>query len=88
MKLPKEKQDIRYFVDNVDEIELPAYVCEAIFDINELYDLSEDEIYEKYKFSCNSSESVDRKALFKMLIDIDKSDKKDVRKKYYENYFN
>ena len=88
MRLPKEKQYIRYFVDNVDDEELLAYVCDAIFDINELYGLSEEEINKKYNFKNSASDSVFRKALFRMLIDIDKKDEKIVYKNYYENYFN
>lgn len=41
---------IKYFTDNVDEFALPAYVCKAMFNLMKLTNMSEEEIYKKYKF--------------------------------------
>ena len=50
----KSKENyIKYFTDNVDEIELPAYVCQAMFNLMKLANMSEEEIYKKYKFTNN-----------------------------------
>jgi len=50
----KSKENyIKYFTDNVDEFELPAYICQAIFNLNKLANMSEEEIYKKYKFTNN-----------------------------------
>ena len=71
----KKENYIKYFTDNVDEIELPAYVCQAMFNLMKLANMSEEEIYKKYKFTNNcGSEKTDRKALYKMLVDIEKID--------------
>lgn len=79
---------IKYFTDNVDEIELPAYVCQAIFDLIKLTNMSEKGIYKKYEFTNNcGSEKTDRKALYKMLVDIEKLDPSIPYNNYYLNYF-
>ena len=68
----KSKENyIKYFTDNVDEFELPAYICQAIFNLNKLANMSEEE----------------RKALYKMLVDIEKLDPSIPYNKYYLNYF-
>lgn len=60
--MKKQNNYIRYFAYNVDEVELYAYINEAIFDLIELTNMSENDIYKKYNFSCNSSgEQKDRK---------------------------
>ena len=85
----KNKENyIKYFTDNVDEFELPAYVCQAIFDLSKLSNISEEEIYKKYKFTNNcDSEKTERKALYKMLVDIEKLDSSIPYNNYYLNYF-
>ena len=60
--MKKQNNYIRYFAYIVDEVELYAYINEAIFDLIELTNMSENDIYKKYNFSCNSSgEQKDRK---------------------------
>lgn len=60
----KKENYIKYFTDNVDEIELPAYVCQAMFNLIKLANISEEEIYKKYEFTNNcGSVKTDRKAL-------------------------
>ena len=85
----KNKENyIKYFTDNVDEVELMAYVCQAMFDLNKLANMSEEEIYKKYKFTINcDSEKTERKALYKMLVDIEKLDPSIPYNNYYLNYF-
>lgn len=85
----KSKENyIKYFTDNVDEFELPAYICQAIFNLNKLANMSEEEICKKYKFTNNcDSEKNERKALYKMLVDIEKLDPSIPYNKYYLNYF-
>ena len=62
--MKKKENYIKYFTNNVDEIELPAYVCRAMFNLMKLANISEEEIYKKYEFTNNSnSEKIDRKAL-------------------------
>ena len=86
--MKKKENYIKYFTDNVDEIELPAYVCQAMFNLMKLASMSEEEIYEKYEFTNNSSnEKTDRKALYKMLVDIEKIDPSIPYNNYYLNYF-
>lgn len=85
--MKKKENYIKYFTDNVDEIELPAYVCQAMFNLMKLANMIEEEIYEKYKFTNNSSEKTDRKALYKMLVDIEKIDPSIPYNNYYLNYF-
>lgn len=69
-------------------MELPAYVCQAIFDLSKLSNISEEEIYKKYKFTNNcDSEKTERKALYKMLVDIEKLDSSIPYNNYYLNYF-
>ncbi len=53
--MKKQNNYIRYFAYNVDEVELYAYINEAIFNLIELTNMSENDIYKKYNFSCNSS---------------------------------
>ena len=43
--MKKKENYIKYFTDNVDEIELPAYVCQAMFNLMKLENMSEEEIY-------------------------------------------
>lgn len=85
----KNKENyIKYFTDNVDVFELLAYVCQAIFNLMKLANMSEEEIYKKYEFTNNSScEKTDRKALYKMLVDIEKIDPSIPYNNYYLNYF-
>ena len=84
----KKENYIKYFTDNVDEIELPAYVCQTMFNLMKLANMSEEEIYEKYEFTNNSSnEKTDRKALYKMLVDIEKINPSIPHNNYYLNYF-
>lgn len=86
--MKKEENYIKYFTDNVDEIELPAYICRAIFNLMKLANISEEEIYKKYEFTNNcNSEKIDRKALYKMLVDIEKADPSIPYNNYYLNYF-
>lgn len=62
--MKKKENYIKYFTNNVDEIELPAYVCRAMFNLMKLANISEEEIYKKYEFTNNcNSEKIDRKAL-------------------------
>lgn len=50
--------------------------------------MSENDIYKKYNFNCNSSgEQKDRKVLYNMLLDIDKIDSNIVYNNFYLNYF-
>lgn len=80
--MKKKENYIKYFTDNVDEIELPAYVCQAMFN------LMEEEIYKKYEFTNNcDNEKTDRKALYKMLVNIEKIDPSIPYNNYYLNYF-
>ncbi len=84
----KKESYIKYFTDNVDVFELPAYTCQAIFNLMKLTNMSEEEIYEKYKFTNNcDSEKTNRKALYKMLVDIEKIDPSIPYNNYYLNYF-
>jgi len=86
--MKKQKNYIKYFTDNVDDFELPAYVCQAMFNLMELANMSEEEIYDKYEFTNNcDSEKTDRKALYKMLVDIEKIDPSILYNNYYLNYF-
>lgn len=86
--MKKKENYIKYFTDNVDEIELPAYICRAIFNLMKLANISEEEIYKKYEFTNNcNSEKIDRKALYKMLVDIEKADPSIPYNNYYLNYF-
>ena len=45
--MKKKENYIKYFTDNVDEFELPAYVCQAMFNLMKLANMSEEEIYKK-----------------------------------------
>ena len=86
--MKKKENYIKYFIDNVDEIELPAYVYQAMFNLMKLANMSEEEIYKKYEFTNNcGSEKTDRKALYKMLVDIEKIDPSIPYNNYYLNYF-
>lgn len=86
--MKKQNNYIRYFAYNVDEVELYAYINEAIFDLIELTNMSENDIYKKYNFSCNSSgEQKDRNVLYNMLLDIDKIDSNIVYNNFYLNHF-
>lgn len=86
--MKKQENYIKYFTNSVDELELPAYVCQAIFDLSKLSNISEEEIYKKYKFTNNcDSEKTERKALYKMLVDIEKLDSSIPYNNYYLNYF-
>lgn len=86
--MKKQKNYIKYFTNSVDELELPAYVCQSIFDLSKLSNMSEEEIYKKYKFTNNcDSEKTERKALYKMLVDIEKLDSSIPYNNYYLNYF-
>lgn len=86
--MKKQKNYIKYFTNSVDELELPTYVCQAIFDLSKLSNISEEEIYKKYKFTNNcDSEKTERKALYKMLVDIEKLDSSIPYNNYYLNYF-
>lgn len=86
--MKKQNNYIRYFAYNIDEVELYAYINETIFDLIELINMSENDIYRKYNFSCNSSEEQkDRKVLYNMLLDIDKIDSNIVYDNFYLNYF-
>ena len=86
--MKKKENYIKYFTDNVDVFELPAYVCQAMFNLMKLANMSEEEIYKKYEFTNNyDSEKTDRKALYKMLVDIEKIDPSIPYNNYYLNYF-
>ena len=86
--MKKQENYIKYFTNSVDELELPAYVCQAIFDLSKLSNISEEEIYKKYKFTNNcDSEKTERKALYKMLVDIEKLHSSIPYNNYYLNYF-
>ena len=86
--MKKQNNYIRYFAYNVDEVELYVYINEAIFDLIELTNMSENDIYKKYNFNCNSSgEQKDRKVLYNMLLDIDKIDSNIVYDNFYLSYF-
>ena len=86
--MKKQENYIKYFTNSVNELELPAYVCQAIFDLSKLSNISEEEIYKKYKFTNNcDSEKTERKALYKMLVDIEKLDSSIPYNNYYLNYF-
>lgn len=86
--MKKKENYIKYFTDNVDEIELPAYICQAMFNLMKLENMGEEEIYKKYEFTNNcNSEKIDRKALYKMLVDIEKIDPSIPYNNYYLNYF-
>ena len=86
--MKKKENYIKYFTDNVDVFELPAYVCQTMFNLMKLANMSEEEIYKKYKFTNNcDSEKIDRKALYKMLVDIEKLDPSIPYNNYYLNYF-
>ena len=86
--MKKKENYIKYFTDNVDEFELSAYVCQAMFNLMKLANMSEEEIYKKYELTNNcNSEKTDRKALYKMLVDIEKIDPSIPYNNYYLNYF-
>lgn len=86
--MKKKENYIKYFTDNVDVFELPAYACQAMFNLMKLTNMSEEEIYEKYEFTNNcDSEKTNRKALYKMLVDIEKIDPSIPYNNYYLNYF-
>lgn len=70
----KKKNYIKYFTDNVDVFELLAYARQSMFNLMNLTNMSEEEIYEKYEFTNNcDSEKTNRKAIYKMLADIEKN---------------
>lgn len=84
----KKENYIKYFRDNVDVFELPAYACQIMFNLMMLTNMSEEEIYEKYEFTNNcDSEKINRKALYKMLVDDEKIDSSIPYNNYYLNYF-
>lgn len=84
----KKENYIKYFIDNVDVFELPAYACQVMFNLMMLTNMSEEEIYEKYEFTNNcDSEKINRKALYKMLVDNEKIDSSIPYNNYYLNYF-
>lgn len=84
----KKENYIKYFTDNVDVFELPAYACQVMFNLMMLTNMSEEEIYEKYEFTNNcDSEKINRKALYKMLVDNEKIDSSIPYNNYYLNYF-
>ena len=86
--MKKKENYIKYFTDNVDEFELSSYVCQAMFNLMKLANMSEEEIYKKYELTNNcNSEKTDRKALYKMLVDIEKIDPSIPYNNYYLNYF-
>ncbi len=86
--MKKQNIYIKYFANNVDDAELYAYINEAIFDLIDLTNMSENDIYKKYNFSCNSSgEQKDRKFLYNILLNIDKIDNNIVYNNFYLNYF-
>lgn len=86
--MKKQNNYIRNFAYIVDEVELYAYINESIFDLIELTNMNENDIYKKYNFNCNSSgEQKDRKVLYNMLLDIDKIDSNIVYDNFYLNYF-
>ena len=39
--MKKKENFIKYFTDNVDEFELPAYVCQAMLNLIKLANMSE-----------------------------------------------
>ena len=41
--MKKKENYIKYFTDNVDVFELPAYVCQAMFNLMKLANMSEEE---------------------------------------------
>lgn len=58
------------------------------FSLMKLANMSEEEIYKKYIFANNNdSEKTNRKALYKMLVDIEKIDSSIPYNNYYLNYF-
>lgn len=86
--MKKKENYIKYFTDNVDVFELPAYACQAMFNLMKLTNMSKKEIYEKYEFTNNcDSEKTNRKALYKMLVDIEKIVPSIPYNNYYLNYF-
>ena len=86
--MKKKENYIKYFTDNDDKFELPAYVCQAMFNLMKLANISEEEIYKKYEFTNNcNSEKIDRKALYKMLVNIEKIEPSIPYNNYYLNYF-
>ena len=86
--MKKQNIYIKYFANNVDDAELYAYINEAIFDLIDLTNMSENDIYKKYNFSCNSSgEQKDRKVLYNMFLDINKIGSNIVYDNFYLNYF-
>lgn len=86
--MKKKENYIKYFTDNVDVFELPAYACQAMLNLMKLTNMSKKEIYEKYEFTnkCDS-EKTNRKALYKMLVDIEKIVPSIPYNNYYLNYF-
>ena len=59
-----------------------------MFNLIKLANMSEEGIYKKYEFTNNcDSEKTDRKALYKMLVDIEKIDPSIPDNNYYLNYF-
>ena len=60
---------------------------ELVLDLHRVK-LPDEEIYEKYEFTNNcDSEKTNRKALYKMLVDIEKIDSSIPYNNYYLNYF-
>lgn len=45
--MKKKENYIKYFTDNVDVFELPAYACQAIFNLMKLANISEEETHKK-----------------------------------------
>lgn len=84
----KKENFIKFFTDNVDLFELLAYALQSIFNLMNLTNMSEEEIYEKYEFTNNyDSEKTNRKAIYKMLADIEKIEPSIPYYNYYLNYF-
>ena len=76
----KNKENyIKYFTDNVDEFELPVYVCQAMFNLMKLANMSEEEIYKNNKKLIDS-----KKYIYKQNI---KLKNKDDEINYWKNDF-
>lgn len=85
--MKKKENYIKYFTNNVDEIELPAYVCRAMFNLMKLANISEEEIYKKYDSLIIVIVKKLIERLYKMLVDIEKIDPSIPYNNYYLNYF-
>lgn len=67
--MKKKENYIKYFADNVDEIELLAYICQSMFNLMKLFNMNEEKIYKKYEYTNNCDNlKTDKKTLHNPIV--------------------